>query len=346
MKPQSDSHVIEYERMILGGILLDNAILDEVHLTAEDFYRTSHRRIYQSIRAVVDQGLTADLETVASRIAEGDTSVPMSYIAQLTDSVPSSANIDFYVQAVHTASMRRRLRLLGQQVVEWSDSKEPDETLDSLETEMTNLLAGDDRDLKPVRDYTMAAIEQIEAAYKSGGAYSGIPSGYQALDQATAGFQNGDLVILAARPSIGKTTLALNMAVNMARRYGKRVAFFSCEMAGKILAMRLLAAEGRIGLYDLRTGKLKPTDFHKLTEAASRIYEAPLYIDDTPNIALSALRSRARKAKRKGVDVLFVDYLTLIKHGDTRMPRHERVGEIAKGLKQLARELDLPVIAL
>jgi len=332
--------------MILGGLLMDNARLDDIELRQDDFINGHNRRVYEAIRATIDKGLDADLHTIAQEVLAGDTSVPVGYIAALTDDVPSAANMEFYVSMVREASLRRKVQHLGHQILDWTKDKTSEDVLDATETALTELLTGGGGGVHKLKDYIIPAIERIETAYKAGGKYTGVTTGFHKLDAMTAGFQNGDLVVIAARTSIGKTTLALNIACHAARRNGVRVAFFSCEMSGESLATRVFASEIGIDLWELRTGKLKESDFARLTDAAGRMHKLPIWLDDTPNISLSTLRSRCRKFKRIGIDIIFVDYITLIKHGDSRMPRHERVGEVCKGLKQLARELNVPVVVM
>jgi replicative DNA helicase len=200
---------------------------------------------------------------------------------------------------------------------------------------------------KDAREIVSKTIETIEKLYHNKDSYTGIPTGFSDLDDMTSGFQNSELIILGARPSVGKTSLALSMAANMSIRYKIPVGFFTLEMSDMALMQRLIASEARIESDKLRTGMLKPSDFHNLTEAAGRIYEAPFYIDDSPNLKLLDLRAQARRMKSQhDVRIVFVDYITLVGAENQDLQRHEQIAEISRSLKSLARELEIPVVAL
>ncbi|MBA7540273.1 Replicative DNA helicase [subsurface metagenome] len=190
-------------------------------------------------------------------------------------------------------------------------------------------------------------IEVIEKLFHNSGDYIGVPSGFSSLDSYTAGFQNAEFIVIGARPSVGKTALALTMAGNMSIKNHIPVGFFTLEMSSMALMQRLLSSEARLKSHALRSGILKPSDFHKLTEAAGKIYEAPLYIEDSPNLKLLDLRAQARRMRSQHkVSIIFIDYLTLIGSEHQDMPRHEQIAEISRSLKALARELNIPVVAL
>jgi len=190
------------------------------------------------------------------------------------------------------------------------------------------------------------AVEQIEKAYRTSGELQKVTSGYTQIEKLTNGFQPGDLIILGARPSIGKTSLALNMATRISVKYSVPVGFFSCEMSRQQLVNRIIAAEGKINLAGIRSGVIRESDFSRITGVCAKLYLSQLIIDDTPDISLAQLKSKSRQMKRMGCQIIFVDYLTLIRYGKAQVPRHERVGEISKSLKSLARELEIPIMAL
>ena len=197
------------------------------------------------------------------------------------------------------------------------------------------------------REIINQTVDAIERLYHSSGSYTGIPSGFADLDNLTSGFQNSEFVVIGARPSVGKTALALTMAANIAVQQRKPVGFFTLEMSAVALMQRLLAAEARLDSNRIRSGMLRPSDFHKITDAAGRLYDAPLFIEDSPNLKLLDLRAQARRMKSNhSVEIVFIDYLTLISSENQELPRHEQIAEISRSLKALARELDVPVLAL
>jgi replicative DNA helicase len=190
-------------------------------------------------------------------------------------------------------------------------------------------------------------IEAIERSYHTKESYTGIPSGFGDLDNYTSGFQNSEFIVIGARPSVGKTAFALSMAANMSMRQGRAVGFFTLEMSGMALIQRLLSSEARLSSSKLRSGLLRPADFHSITEAAGRIYEAQLYIEDSPNLKLLDLRALARRMKfQHNIEIIFIDYITLVSAENMELARHEQIAEISRSLKALARELDIPVVAL
>ena len=198
-----------------------------------------------------------------------------------------------------------------------------------------------------IKEIIPKTIDAIEKLYHTKESYTGVPTGFPELDNLTKGFQPSELIIIGARPSVGKTALALTMAANISIKYKKPVGFFTLEMSGQALTQRLVSSEARLDFSRLRSGLLRPADFHNLTEAAGKIYEAPLYIEDTPNLRLLDLRALARRMRSKQkVEIIFIDYLTLISSESRSMQRHEQIAEISRSLKALARELDIPVIAL
>jgi replicative DNA helicase len=353
-------HNGEAELASLGAMLLDEDAIPTVfqYLRPEDFYSNANRRVYGAILNLFNRGLKADIITVTEelrRAGELDLSGGPSYVASLTNVVPSSANVDYYAKIVRDCSLRRSLiRVAGE-----ASAKSFDESLESRivleETQQKIFDLSTDRNtlsFKSAKDIIPRAIETIEKLYHNMGAYTGVPTGFDDLDSMTSGFQAAELVIIGARPSVGKTALALTMATHMAisERDGKRripTAFFTLEMSDMALMQRLISSEANIDSNKIRAGLLKPGDFHSLMEAAGRIYEAPLYIVDMPNMKLLDLRAQARRLRaQQKVEIIFIDYLTLISSDNYNLPRHEQIAEISRSLKSLARELNIPIVAL
>jgi replicative DNA helicase len=259
----------------------------------------------------------------------------------------TGANAKYYSDLLKEATKRRQIAMLTTHVGDLLKTKtESNEIIGEVETELYRIQERKDNEVKPVSDFLFPAITEIEIAYKNGGKVTGVLSGYPDLDDITSGFQGGDVIVLAARTSIGKTALALNMAENIALS-GSEVVFFSCEMSGSQIVKRMMSSIGHINHKSLINGNLGTRDvFDDMQNANTKIMDSKLFIDDTPNIAFQELRAKSRIMRRKGAKIVFVDYLTLIKYGDAKTPRFERVGELVKEFKSLARDLDLPVVIL
>ena len=298
-RPKVPPHNGEAELASLGAMLLDEDAITTViqYLRPDDFYSNANRRVYGAILNLFNRGLKADIITVTEELrkaGELDISGGPSYVASLTNVVPSSANVDYYARIVHDCSLRRSLIRVAGEI----NAKSFDESLESRilleETQQKIFDLSTDRNtlsFKSARDIIPRAIETIEKLYHNKDAYTGVPTGFDDLDSMTSGFQPAELVIIGARPSVGKTALALTMAANMSLRErdgGRRIptAFFTLEMSDMALMQRLISSEANIESNKIRSGLLKPGDFHSLMEAAGRIYEAPLYIVDLPNMRL------------------------------------------------------------
>ncbi len=347
----------EAEIATLGALLLNFSVdlLDEVqqHVRPEDFFKGAHQHILRAILGLNEKGAGVDILTLTGELsARGllEKAGGAAYIASLPSQVPTTANVAYYAKIVQDASIRRSLLDAAREMIAdaHDDSQETRLIIEEAEKAIFNLSDNQSRgDLKPARDVIQKTIETIESRYKTKEGFTGIPSGFDALDNLTSGFQNSEMTIIGARPSIGKTALALSMATNIAVKNRIPCGFFTLEMSEVSLMMRVVSAESKINSNNLRTGLLRPTDFNKLTEAAGRIYESPLILQDTPNIPLLDLRSLARKMVSKfGIRILFIDYIGLITPEDTSQPRHEQISSISRSLKALARELDIPVVAL
>ena len=348
-------HNIDAEVATLGALLLDPEALSTVlrYLRADDFYRAAHRKVYQAILALFDRNEAIDLITLCDelgRVGELDACGGMARVSQLTSAVPTSANVEYYARIVQALSMRRELQRIAASIIadSFDDSREVRYIIEEAERRIFEITdrqqTGSFRLAREIINQTVDAIERL---YHSSGSYTGIPSGFADLDNLTSGFQNSEFVVIGARPSVGKTALALTMAAYMAVQQRKPVGFFTLEMSAVALMQRLLAAEARLDSNRIRSGLLRPSDFHKITDAAGRLYDAPLFIEDSPNLKLLDLRAQARRMKSNhSVEIVFIDYLTLISSENQDLPRHEQIAEISRSLKALARELDIPVLAL
>jgi replicative DNA helicase len=348
-------HNDDAEVAALGAILIDPEALPAVShlLRAEDFYKSSHQKIYEALVALFDRGQSVDLITLADELRSRgalEQCGGAAYISRLTSAVPTSANIEYYARIIQAASIRRSLSRISQEIVSQAhdDTKEIRVILEEVERRIFEISdrqqTGTYHAAKEIVTRTFDAIERLS---HSQGAYTGVPSGFTELDRLTNGFQDAEFIVIGARPSVGKTALALTMAANIAIKQKIPVGFFSLEMSSMAIMQRMLSMESRIDSQRLRSGMLKPSDFSRITEACSRIYEAPLFISDASDLKLLDLRAQARRMKsNQNVKIIFVDYITLISSENREIPRHEQIAEVSRSLKSLARELSIPVVAL
>jgi replicative DNA helicase len=345
---------IEAEQAVLGSIFLDREALFRAmeSLKAEDFYRTSHQHIFEVMMELNDNDQPVDLVTVTSELHDRkwlDEVGGVSYLSDLANSVPTAANIDYYTQMVEEKSILRRLIKTATQIVSsgYAGQDELQEILNQAERNILDISGGRTNDgFIPIKDVLVETYERIETLHNSSSEMTGIPSGYRDLDKMTSGFQRSDLIILAARPSVGKTAFALNVAQNVAARAGETVAIFSLEMSAPQLVQRMLCAEGNIDANRMRTGTFQEPDWEKLTMAIATLSKAGIYIDDTPGITVSQIRSKCRRLKAEsGLGIILIDYLQLIQ-GSGKENRQQEISAISRTLKGIARELDCTVIAL
>jgi replicative DNA helicase len=338
---------VEHERAVLSAIKADNAAWDEVELSPDDFQDAKNRAVYKAMGRLIESGMEANDLSIHELFRKHDvTGVPTSYVTGLDVFFPGQTNLGYYVTQVREASRKRKLSALLRRVGDELEGKDTANVVSQLESGLAEITQVSESKLAKLSDFLHETVDEIERLYSSKGEISGVPTGFDRLDNITGGFQSGDLIIIGARPSVGKTALALSMVARIVLRHRVAAGMFSCEMSRKLVGLRLLSSKARISLKAIRNGMLQPADFRKITAAAGDWYEAPLWLDDTPNISLAALKSRARTMARRGARIVFVDYLTLVQHGESSMPRHERVGEVSKSLKNLARELDIPIVAL
>ncbi|NNU83606.1 replicative DNA helicase [Geobacillus sp. BMUD] len=350
--PQS----IEAEQAVLGAVFLDPTALTlaSERLIPEDFYRAAHQKIFHAMLRVADKGEPVDLVTVTAELAaleQLEEVGGVSYLSELADSVPTAANVEYYARIVEEKSVLRRLIRTATSIAQdgYTREDEIDVLLDEAERKIMEVSQRKHSGaFKNIKDVLVQTYDNIEMLHSRNGDITGIPTGFTELDRMTSGFQRSDLIIVAARPSVGKTAFALNIAQNVATKTNENVAIFSLEMSAQQLVMRMLCAEGNINAQNLRTGKLTPEDWGKLTMAMGSLSNAGIYIDDTPSIRVSDIRAKCRRLKQEsGLGMVVIDYLQLIQgSGRNRENRQQEVSEISRSLKALARELEVPVIAL
>lgn len=350
-------HSIEAEQAVVGAMLMDrDAILTASELiSGEDFYQKAYGTIFDTVVEIFNEAKPVDLVTLQERLKEKDVPAEISsleFVRDLVDAVPTSANVKYYSEIVAEKSMLRRLIKLNEEITNQCYlSKEPMEAiLEMTEKKVFELVQKRNTgDFVPIKDVVLNALEKIESASKTNGSVTGIPTGFLDLDYKMSGLQPSDLILVAARPSMGKTAFVLNIAQHVAFKENKSVAIFSLEMSKEQLVNRLFSLEAQVDSQSLRTGNLKDEDWEKLIESAGIIGKSKLIIDDTPGISISELRSKCRKFKaEQGLDLIIIDYLQLMtgRVGGRSESRQQEISEISRALKGLARELNVPVIAL
>ncbi|MBA9028060.1 MULTISPECIES: replicative DNA helicase [Bacillaceae] len=347
---------VEAEQAVLGAIFLEPSSLtvsSEI-LIPEDFYRSSHQKVFNAMLKLNDMGKAVDLVTVTEELAAVkilEEVGGVSYLSELAASVPTAANVEYYAKIVEEKSLLRRLIRTATNIAQEGYSREDE--VESLlgEAEKSIMEVAQRKNsgaFQNIKDVLVRAYDNIEELTNRKGDVTGIPTGFDELDRMTAGFQRNDLIIVAARPSVGKTAFALNIAQNVATKTEENVAIFSLEMGAEQLVMRMLCAEGNINAQNLRTGALTDEDWRKLTMAMGSLSNAGIYIDDTPGVRIGEIRSKCRRLKQEnGLGMIMIDYLQLIQgNGRSGENRQQEVSEISRSLKSLARELQVPVIAL
>jgi replicative DNA helicase len=343
------------EQAVISAMLMDaDAIMRAVeHVDDTMFYKEAHRRIVRAIVAVSDRGDVVDPLTLSdelSRRGELRQAGGKEYIGYLVDTVPTSANVEYHARIVREKAMRRRLIETSTAIIsEAFQSPLPAaELLDAAEHKIFEVNQGRGRaGFTRIKELLWPTMERIESLQRSGQAITGVPSGFKDLDDITAGFQPSDLIIVAARPSMGKTAFVLNVAQNAALDHTTPVAVFSLEMSKESVVQRLLTSEGRVDAQRLRKGKLQDEEFVRLGRAAGLLSQAPIWIDDTPGMNLLELRSKARRLKMEAkIQLLIVDYLQLMQGPSGAESRQQEISYISRSLKALARELEIPVLAL
>lgn len=349
-------HNIEAEQAVLGAVFLEPEAMSTAaeFLLPEDFYRASHQRIFEVMLSLADRGEPIDLVTVTTALSNNKVLEEVggvSYLSDIANSVPTAANISYYTKIVSEKSTLRNLIRTATNIVTsgYEEEDSVEDVLNSAEKDILEVSQSKSSGaFKSIKDVLIDVYDNIEELHNNEGGVTGIPTGYRDLDNITSGFQRNDLIIIAARPSMGKTAFALNIAQNVAVHTEENVAIFSLEMGADQLVSRMLCAEGNIDAQRLRTGHMEADDWNKLTMAMGSLSNAGIYIDDTPGVRVSEIRSKCRRLKQEhGLGMILIDYLQLIQgSANSKENRQQEVSEISRSLKGLARELNVPLIAL
>jgi replicative DNA helicase len=348
-------HNLEAEKCVLGAILINNHAFNQAAevIDAGDFFRDAHRRIFEKMVSLTDRSQPVDLVTLKDELVKTgeleDVGGP-AYISSLTDGVPRSANVEHYARIVKEKSTLRRLIQSATEVLgrAYDAEEDADNLLDEAERSIFQIAEHRMRSgfvqVGTLVDSGYQLIEQLQAQR---GLVTGVPSGFVDLDEMTSGFQKSDLVIVAARPAMGKTSFVLNMALNSATQANKSVGIFSLEMSKEQLFMRMLTSEARVDAHRFRGGFLGEQDYGRLVEAFARLHDAKVFIDDTPGVGILEMRAKSRRLKLEhGLDMLIVDYLQLMQGRGRFESRQQELSSISRSLKILAKELEIPILAL
>ncbi len=354
-EPKLPPQNLEAEQSVLGAILLDNGALAKAMelLSEEDFYRTAHRKIYRAMLELSEIGEVIDHITLTERLkARGELEAVggAAYLAELVQAVPSAANIRYHCKIVRDKALLRGLISMSTDVIArgYEGLAPIDELLEFAEQAVFSLAQGKlGRSFTPINQIIKESLELVDRLSKRKERVTGVPTGFYDLDELTAGLQASDLVVIAGRPSMGKTSLALGIAQHAAIHAGAVVGIFSLEMSKPQLVLRMLSSEARVDSHALRTGRLQKEDWWRLAEAAGRLEQAPIFIDDTGALTVQQMRGKARRLKaERGLDLLIVDYLQLMQGRSDAESRQQEISDISRSLKGLAKELNIPVVAL
>ncbi|KNZ69734.1 replicative DNA helicase [Thermincola ferriacetica] len=347
---------LDAEQSVLGAMLIDKESIIKVSeiLRPEDFYRDAHKHIYEAMLDLSERNEAVDLITLTEELRQRgflDQVGGAAYVAGLATMVPTAANVEYYARIVEEKALLRNLINVATRIVAlgYESDEEPTELIDTAEKMIFELSQRKAREgFSPLKNILMQTFDRIEDLYNNKGQITGVPSGFVDLDRLTSGFQPSDLIIVAARPSMGKTAFCLNIAQHAAVRGQVPVAIFSLEMSKEQLVQRILCSQAMVDQQKIRTGNLEEEDWKKLTKAAGPLSQAPIYIDDTPGLSVSEMRAKARRLKaEKGLGLIVIDYLQLMSASSRRSEnRQQEISEISRSLKLLARELQAPVIAL
>ena len=354
-------HSIEAEQSLIGGLLLDNSAWDRIAdiVSPADFYRDDHRRIFLHIRKLVETGRPADVVTVFESIEnanEADQTGGLGYLGEIANATPSAANIRRYAEIVHERAVLRKLVTVGDEIAGSAlnpSGRDVKTLLDQAEQKVFEIAESGNRTSQGFMAITPLlgdVVERIEVLYnrENPSEITGTATGFYKLDEMTSGLQPGDMIVVAGRPSMGKTAFALNIAEHVGMELRKPVAIFSLEMSGPQLAMRFLSSAGRLDQTKIRTGRLSDEDWEKMSVALGKLHEAPIHIDETGAINASDLRARARRLHRQcgQLGLIVIDYLQLMTSTKDNENRATEISEISRSIKALAKELQVPVIAL
>lgn len=355
MSDRTLPHNLDAEKSVLGAILIDNNAINLAieNIGAADFFRVAHRLIFEAMLGLNQHNDPIDLITLSdqlNRVGRLDEAGGAAYISQLTDGVPRALNVQHYAKIVKEKSTLRALIQSATEVLTraYDGEAEADIQLDEAERSIFEIAEGRLRSgFVPVGQLVDNSYQLLEKLAQQKGAITGVPTGFRDLDEMTSGFQPGDLVILAARPGVGKTSLVLNVAVNAAKQAGLSVGVFSLEMSKEQLFLRLLTSEARVDGHRMRTGYLGEQDYDRIALALTELHDLKVFIDDTPSIGVLEMRAKSRRLKKEhGLDLLIVDYLQLMQGGGRFESRQVELASISRSLKILAKELGIPIIAL
>lgn len=347
---------LDAEKSLLGAILIDEEVLADVteHVTSKDFYDKRHAIIYGAMMRLYEKHRPVDLLTLSDELKKKDEFAAVegsAYLTELTNYVPTAAHAEAYAEMVALKAVRRRLIKASSDIAElgYDEDTNVQELLEKAEAELFSVSDQSlKQDLTSIEQILTDSFDRMEELHRNKGTLRGVQTGYRDLDNMTAGLQRSDLIILAARPAMGKTTLVTNLAYNVATVAKQPVLFFSLEMSKEQLVDRMLADASGVDAWNIRTGNLSDEDFSKISEAMGEMAEAPIYIDDTPGLSVLEMRTKARRAAHEApLGLIIVDYLQLMQAtGRSDGNRVQEVSEISRGLKLIARELNVPVIAL
>lgn len=345
---------IEAEQSTLGSMMLERTALEKAMeiLKAEDFYRPAHQEVFDALISLMERDEPADLITLQEELRKRGKLEDIGgteYLMALVDSVPTAANIEYYSHIVEKKSILRKLISAGTQIIGMAQNE--DEDVEAIADQAERLIFSVAQRrmgeyFQPITPLVMQAWEWIEKRYHDKGESSGVPTGFTKLDHMTSGLQKSDFIIIAARPSMGKTALALDMALNAAQK-NHTVAIFSIEMSAEQLVQRMICSRARANAHRLRTGYFQDSEWERIAKASSSLWDSPIYIDDTTDMTAMAMRAKCRRLKAEhGLGLIVVDYLQLMRSHRNIDNRVQEISEIARGLKSLAREMRCPVIAL
>jgi len=351
-------HNLHAEQAVLASVLLNNDHMNDVAeiLRPDDFYHGAHRALYEAMMGLFESGRPIDQLTLSAAIHDKGAEQQiggLEYLAEIVSNVPISANAVEYATIVREKSILRKT-IAAAQEISTSAFQGVESLREFLDQTEEKIFAISGEDIKPkyfsMKEIALAAFTDIETAYNQKKRITGVPSGFKDLDEITAGFQKSNMVVVAARPAMGKTSLCLNIAVNAAKRHKIPVAIFSLEMSRQELAMRIICSEARVNFQKVRTGQIRQEDMDRLIDTVDKLYNIPIYTDDSGMLSVLDLRARARRLKRdKDIGLIIVDYLQLMRGSSSKSSsdnRVQEVSEISRGMKALAKELDIPVIAI
>ena len=350
-------HSVDAERSLLGGLMLDQRAWDQVAdvVGLDDFYRADHRAIFQAVMTLIGQDRPPDAVTVSEQLEREqrlEAAGGVDYLARLVEETPSAANVRAYARIVRDHAMLRQLIEIGGDIAasaHGSEGRTVAELVDLAEQRVFEIADRGSRGpgFKALKEILPGAIDRLDVLSHSENDITGVATGFNAMDEMTAGLQRGELIVIAGRPSMGKTTLAVNIAENAAIGHRVPTAIFSMEMSAEQLTFRMIGSIGRVNQANLRRGKLSDEDWSRIDSAVSMMSNAPIFIDDSPALSPTEVRARARRLKREhGLGLIVIDYLQLMQVAGTVENRATEISEISRSLKALAKELELPVIAL